>query len=275
MSKLGRPIAMGSRSIVHARGRDAVAKVPRADTPDAWIHYEATYSDAVRRAGAPAPEFLGFEHHDGRLVSVHRRARGPVMLDILRDDPAAGPTHGRLLAELQLQLTTLVAPVVLPLQIDRVRCKIRRVARGVEPSLGAALDEVPPINIAVLCHGDIHPSNVIYSADGPVIVDWFDAARGDPVADVARTSLLLSTPTTSNARAVHLGDTPPAVVARTRTAYVDAACELFAIEPARLERWRAVMAVARIAEGIDPDDLIVTWVAWRQSGAAPAGISTT
>lgn len=42
-----------------------------------------------------------------------------------------------------------------------------------------------------LCHGDLHPSNVIAAPDGLVAIDWSQATRGAPAGDVARTELLL------------------------------------------------------------------------------------
>ncbi len=56
------------------------------------------------------------------------------------------------------------------------------------------ISHLPVSPRTVLCHGDLHPSNVILTDDGPMIVDWFDACRGEPVAEVARTSLLLLAP---------------------------------------------------------------------------------
>ena len=44
----------------------------------------------------------------------------------------------------------------------------------------------------MLCHGDLHPSNVILTVDGPMVVDWFDTGRGDPIADIARSTLLMA-----------------------------------------------------------------------------------
>ena len=38
-----------------------------------------------------------------------------------------------------------------------------------------------------LLHLDLHPANVILSPDGPVVIDWTNARRGDPVFDVALT----------------------------------------------------------------------------------------
>ena len=42
-----------------------------------------------------------------------------------------------------------------------------------------------------LCHGDFHPRNILGDASQPVIIDWPDARRGDPAADVCRSWLLM------------------------------------------------------------------------------------
>src|SRR5262249_37414961 len=42
-----------------------------------------------------------------------------------------------------------------------------------------------------LCHGDLHPMNILGKASQPVIIDWADARRGDPAADVCRSYLLM------------------------------------------------------------------------------------
>ena len=42
-----------------------------------------------------------------------------------------------------------------------------------------------------LCHGDFHPINVMGETSRPVVIDWPDACRGDPAADVCRSYLLL------------------------------------------------------------------------------------
>ena len=185
-ASVGEPIARGSRSTVHEFGNDAVAKVPLPDTPEAWIRIEAGYAAAVHQAGAPVPEFLGFGEHEGRTISIYRRAFGELMWDAVLDHPERADDHARRLVGLQELLASLVPPIVLPAQVDRLRSKIRIAARFADPDLEDALGEIPSVQRVVLCHGDLHPSNVILSADGPMVVDWFDASRGDPIGDVAR-----------------------------------------------------------------------------------------
>jgi aminoglycoside phosphotransferase (APT) family kinase protein len=261
--KLGEAIANGSRSTVYELGNDAVAKVPLASTPDRWMRSEAEFSTAVQQVGAPVPEFLGFEEHDGRVVSVYRRAVGTLMWDAVVDAPGTAAEHGRRLVELQSMLAGLVPPVALPSQIDRLTTKIRLAARRVDAALAAALDVVPRPQRIVLCHGDMHPGNVILTADGPMIVDWFDAARGDPAGDVARTTILLD----ADSGVEHLPGAADdvRVLSRLRAAYVEAATDAFSIDPDALARWRAVVAVARIAEGVPPDALRTVWRSWFES----------
>lgn len=42
-----------------------------------------------------------------------------------------------------------------------------------------------PFEGAALLHRDLHPANVILSPAGPVVIDWTNAAAGDPAVDVA------------------------------------------------------------------------------------------
>jgi aminoglycoside phosphotransferase (APT) family kinase protein len=268
---LGDVVARGSRSLVHAYGRGAVVKVPKPTTPASWIRAEAEYVEAVRAVGAPAPALLGMEQIAGRPASVWERVDGPSLWQEVVDQPDRSTEVGRTLAEIQLALFELVPPVTLPDQRDRLTGKIRRSAASVDPSLAVALDLLPVRpGKPCLCHGDLHPSNVIVSADGPVLVDWFDASRGDRVADVARSSLTLladgaSTPT-------HLPGSDPRTLAVLTQAYLSRLEESLDISPGLLSRWQAVNAAARLSEGVARDPLLEVWrrYEWAQGFAAEA-----
>ena len=255
---LGEVVARGSRSVVHAYGRGAVVKVPKPATPAAWIRAEAEYVEAARAVGAPAPALLGMEEIFGRPASVWERVEGPSLWQQVVDRPDRSAEIGRTLADVQLALFELVPPVTLPDQRDRLVSKIRWSAANVDASLGVALDLLPARSGTLrLCHGDLHPSNVLMSDAGPVIVDWFDASRGDRVADVARSSLTL------------LGDgatTPPHLPGSDRRtldvltrAYLSRLHEWLDISPGLLSLWQAINAVARLAEGVSRDPLLEVW----------------
>jgi aminoglycoside phosphotransferase (APT) family kinase protein len=266
---LGEVVARGSRSVVHAYGRGAVIKVPKPATPAGWILAEARHVEAVRAVGAPAPALLGIEQVFGRPATVWERVDGPSLWERVVDQPGRSGDFGRALAEVQLALFELVPPVTLPDQRDRLTSKIRWSAANVDASLGAALDLLPERSgTARLCHGDLHPSNVIVSREGLVLVDWFDASRGDRVADVARSCLTLladGAETPSHLPGSDLGT----LTALTR-AYLTRLRESLDLPAPVLARWQAISAVARVAEGMPRGPLLEVWrrFAWAEGFAA-------
>jgi aminoglycoside phosphotransferase (APT) family kinase protein len=269
MKPVGELGARGTRSSVHAYGRGAVVKVPVPSTPEGWIDYEARYAEAARAAGAPAPRLLGLEQIAGRTASVWERVEGTSMWQLVVDRPERSVALGRLLAEVQLALFALVPPVTLPRQRDRLMSKIRRAAATLEPSLARALELLPPpAGTPRLCHGDLHPSNVLLGRDGPAIVDWFDASRGDPIADIARSSLTLLSDGAEPPR--HLPGSDRATLGALTAAYLARLREDLDVDDGLLARWQAVNAVARMAEGVPRAALLEVWTRFEWTGPAQA-----
>lgn len=67
------------------------------------------------------------------------------------------------------------------------------------PDLAAAVrslaDRRAPEAVTVICHGDLHPFNLLIDGNGDVtVVDWTAAIRAEPAYDVAFTSMLLANP---------------------------------------------------------------------------------
>jgi aminoglycoside phosphotransferase (APT) family kinase protein len=84
-----------------------------------------------------------------------------------------------------------------------------------------------------LCHGDFHPWNILGPLGREVLVDWLDASRGDPAADVCRSYVLISPSSPELA-----------------SAYVDAYAELSGGSRDRILAWLPFVAAARLAEGV-------------------------
>jgi aminoglycoside phosphotransferase (APT) family kinase protein len=267
---VGELVARGTRSSIRAYGPGAVIKVPHPSTPAGWIESEAEYADAARAVGAPIPRLLGVETVSGRPASVWERVHGASMWQRVTDQPKLSADAGRLLAEIQGDLFGLVPPLTLPRQRDRIVSKIRSAAATIDPTLARALELLPvSAGRPRLCHGDLHPSNVLLSRSGPMIVDWFDASRGDPVADVARTTLTLLGDGTMPP--LHLPGSDRQTLGALTDAYLAYARDALDIDGALLERWQAVAAVARLAEGVPRAALLDVWRQFESSaaGAAP------
>jgi len=52
----------------------------------------------------------------------------------------------------------------------------------------------PPCDRPVITHGDLHPFNLLLTADGPVLIDWTVARVAHPAFTVAFTELMLANP---------------------------------------------------------------------------------
>ncbi len=252
---LGPVIARGSRSNVHAYGQHAVAKVPLATMPEGWIRFEVMYSSAVHAAGGPAPRVLGIEHVDGREIALFERIHGPSMWDAVSENPQNAAQYGHELARLHADVLQICPPVMLPSREARLMCKIREAAQVINPlvfdplSVLRLLPDRP--GQTALCHGDLHPKNVILSPKGPVLVDWFDVARGDPRGDVARASLLLSGHHGSAVPTAHLPGASNSVLDTLLRAYLSEITAQLLISADELAHWQLIEAAARLSEGVE------------------------
>jgi aminoglycoside phosphotransferase (APT) family kinase protein len=117
----------------------------------------------------------------------------------------------------------------------------------------AALDRLAQLSDGdVVCNGDFHPDNVVLSRRGPVIIDWSDATRGNPLADVARTSLLFQLanlpPHTPGRGLIEVGR---AIFHRL---YLRRYFQLQSASRDELRAWQLPVAVARLSEGLAEEE---------------------
>jgi aminoglycoside phosphotransferase (APT) family kinase protein len=213
---------------------------------------------AVMRAVAEADVTVPMVHEqvvvDGRRGLVMDRITGPDLLTDLERHPWRLPARALLLGRLHARLHGVVAPAALPALHDVLRDRLGRADALPEARrlvLAAMLDDLPVGDR--ICHGDLHPGNVMVDDRGPVIIDWTNAARGDPMADLARTLLIL-----------RVGSVPgdPPFLARLadrfgrglfRRLWVRGYAAEQPIDWPVLERWRTVWAGARLAEGLEDE----------------------
>src|SRR5205085_1043989 len=97
---------------------------------------------------------------------------------------------------------------------------------------------------------DFHIANVLGTLDRPIVIDWPNASRGDPDADVAHTNILhrFGRPRDGTNRveraAVNLGRRMFAAP------YLCAYRSLRPFDQQRFGRWETVRAAARVATGV-------------------------
>lgn len=254
MSELGEHLASGRTSDVYAFGADRVIKVLRNGVPPEWAATEATLTSAVRMRGVAAAEVFGVEQIRGRAAIVFERVDGPSMWQAMCTRGADLTRLTAQFAQVHRSIQRSGLPTNVPDMAQRLSAKIGEA--GALPSddrrRGQAMVEQLSRGAALL-HGDFHPGNVLMSKDGPVVIDWFDAAIGHPIADVVRTSILLR-PRVGAAPA-HLPGASVELLDRLHRGYLAAfTAELTHVAP-DLGSWEASIAAGRLAERAESDDL--------------------
>jgi aminoglycoside phosphotransferase (APT) family kinase protein len=125
---------------------------------------EARTMEHARAHGYPVPAIS--EISDDGTDLVMERIEGPILLDAIGRRPWTIRQQGALLADLHRRLHEIPAP--------------------------DWLGDAPAGHGDRLVHLDLHPLNIILSAQGPVVIDWPNAAKGSGDVDVAATWVLLA-----------------------------------------------------------------------------------
>lgn len=254
-------VAIGRTSDVYAFGVGSVVKVPRVDVPDHWALLESEFTSAVHTLGVPAPKVMDVTQVDGRHAVVFERIEGRSMWEHMLDEPRRIPELAQVLADTQRRIFAAGPPEGLHGQVDRMRVKLDDVDQLPPSERVEATDmaEALPKGAALL-HGDLHPGNVLMTPDGPIVIDWFDASVGHPIADVVRSSLLMRVIDGPRVPG-HLPGATVAMITELHLAYISAMSDLLMPSFETLGRWEALMAASRLAEGSQSDEstLVRLW----------------
>ena len=245
-------IARGRTAEIFAWGDDQVLKLFLDWCPTHWAQGEALITQAVHEAGLPAPAVESTVEVDSRLGIIFERVEGPSMLGELTTKPWKLLRLARTLAELQTALHSCKVPG-LPSQRQKLESNIRAAAVLPESAKGAVLNvlaELPDGN--AVCHGDFHPDQIIMSARGPIVIDWITTTQGNPLADVARTCLLLrmGEPLAGTARRWLINW----VRGLFHSIYLRQYLRLLPGSRQQIDAWKLPVAAARLSEDIPEEE---------------------
>jgi len=176
---LGEKIGEGAYSDVHAWAPGQVVKLFKAGFPRRHSWWEARMVRAAFAAGAPAPEVFDEVILEGRFGVVLQRLDGPTLLQLSRSGAMTREQTGATLATLAMSVHGIAPPPEF--------LSLRETTTGALRDSGGALPDHIATGVLTLierlspgdglCHGDLHPGNVIMTPNGPKIVDWQGATR--------------------------------------------------------------------------------------------------
>jgi uncharacterized protein (TIGR02172 family) len=248
------PLAEGRTAEIYPWGEGWVLKLFRKWVPEEDVIKEARLARMAHQSGIPSPAVGETVKHQGRYGLAYEYVPGKSMLDHMMARPWLFARYARKLADLQWEMHAGEGEEGFPPGKARLSQKIHQ-AQALPDALKKAalriLAYLPPGHC--VCHGDFHPGNLIGSGEEWVIIDWIDATCGNPLADVARTSVIFQ----GISHSPQTGLLQKILGWGFLRMYLVRYFQLSPWEEEEYRAWLTVVAAARLSEGIGE---IETWL---------------
>lgn len=245
---LGAPIAYGSTAEIYAWDEGRILKLFHDWFGRESIAYEAKIGQAVHANGLPVPAVGETVEVNGRTGLIYERVAGVALWELMPQKPWTIFRYARRMAALHVEMHANPLRLDIPDQRQRLVQKLQgahALPQALRAKALAALETMPAG--AAICHGDFHPGNVLATPQGEIVIDWIDATRGNPLADLARASILALGAAASSQTSSPM---EKLFVRLFHTVYLR---YYFALRPDGREeygRWLPIVAAARLSENI-------------------------
>lgn len=252
---LDKPIARGRTADVYDWDEGHILKLFHTWFPREDAEYELKIARAVHASGVKSPAVGDMIQMEGRNGLIYERVTGESMLTMFRRRPWMVFQYACIFARLHAQMHASVFEADVPSLHGKLQYRIDHLdilPAALKTSLLDALRSQPEADR--VCHGDFHPDNLLISGSDAHIIDWMDASRGNPLADVARTSIILRG-AAENAQIPN-----PILKMFVKLFHSIYLSQYFQLRPGGHEqyrRWLPIVAAARLDEGIKE---IETWL---------------
>lgn len=245
----GKLIGQGRTAEIFEWGGEHILKLYREFMPESACRQEFEWASRVNERAKVAPEPIEMIHIDDRCGAVYERLYGETMLSLLLKNKLSLNKYARMLAKYHTDLHRIKDIEGITAK-DKLSEEIRR-ASAISPEEKSkvldVLKELPEGKS--ICHFDFHPDNIMLADGRCRVMDWMTACIGDPLADVARTRLLLIYAEPPE------GHPPSGIAERIFRrflciAYIRAYRKLTGAKSAGIRRWEIPVAAARLSEGV-------------------------
>lgn len=245
---LGKPFALGRTAEIYPWKNGQILKLFFDFIEPGDIEYELSMNRAVHASGLPVPAPGEIVKINGRNGLVYERVDGSAMWDVLAKQPWRLVEFALQTAEIHADMhanTTRPEIVSLHRKLEFKLLHAQQLSPAIRAAALAALAGLP--EGSSICHGDFHPANILLAPRRAVIIDWIDASIGNPLADIARTTVICMGAVNSSevqTAALRFG------LRLFHTIYLHRYFRLRPGGETEYRRWIPIVAAARLSENI-------------------------
>jgi aminoglycoside phosphotransferase (APT) family kinase protein len=234
LNALGKPIATGNTAHIY-HCEQGIVKLFHDYLPANVASYEGNKQQLVYNKGVNVPEVLDITTIEGRPALLMRyvegRPIGELILASLPHHPQQAEFYIHRFVEAQLGLHQLDGEPLETME-QKLSQQLHRAELLHNDERAVLLEQLSRMQYRkVICHGDLHPYNMLFSNNEVTIIDWVDATAGDMRADVYRTYLLIAPHSSTLAEQ-----------------YIALYCDKSGVKREEIFQWAAIIAAARLSE---------------------------
>ena len=174
---------------IYRNGNKAI-KIYASKTPYDYVVVKARIHSLVYNAGLPVPAIYGVQNIDEDKIALEMAyiEIKPFIYEGISEGEHEKSLN--IMANLQCMINAVNADCFgLPKFSKHIESEIKRTPFLSEQIKDKTLDLLSRLDTEKtnLCHGDLHPSNILFDGDKYWVIDWDDASMGDPAADACMT----------------------------------------------------------------------------------------
>lgn len=227
-----------------------VVKLFNEDIPKEWIDYEFKLSNEVGELFSGAPKAYEIVTDQNRTGIIYERAFGEELSTLLQKDFSMAESFGKEMGRLHSEMHS-ISSANLPSQIDRYKSEILESEDILKENTSTLIDKLSSFkDNNIVCHGDFHLGNIMFSGNNYRVIDWMNSCKGNPEPDVCRTLLMLESPYSIQVVPDELKSTVMDILRIVKDAYLNSYLQNSDTNIEAIEKWRSIVAAARLKEKV-------------------------
>ncbi|KKM00984.1 hypothetical protein LCGC14_1798950 [marine sediment metagenome] len=187
----GEIIGKGRAAEVIYWGNNRVLKLFNKNIPSNIIDYQFREDSLIGKIFPNCPKAFEKIEENGRIGIIYEYIEGITLNELMGKKITSIGKALRMLAEIHVEMHKYESMDLDSLKnnFKSIILKINLLDDDQKKEIINDIEKLPDGN--AICHGDLHPDNIIVSKNKLYVIDWANVYSGNPNSDVARTYYLI------------------------------------------------------------------------------------